>query len=84
MLNLYDSTEGGVISYRTDNSNEPTDLGEIIPEVKVEIVDDIHRPLKENVIGKIRIKSDQISTEYFNDSEATENHYKDGWFIPGI
>lgn len=81
--NLYASTEGGVISYRVDDSQEPDDLGNVLPSVLVQVVDDTDVPLAFGEKGRIRVKSNESVKEYFKDSEATNKFFRDGWFYPG-
>jgi acyl-coenzyme A synthetase/AMP-(fatty) acid ligase len=81
--NLYASTEGGVVSFRTEESHDPQDLGTILSNVSVQIVDEANSQLDFEKVGRIRVKSSETVDEYFRDPEATMRFFKDGWFYSG-
>lgn len=57
-------------------------VGFPVKNIELEIVDSQGMLQENNTIGEIRIKSDLAMTSYFNDGEATQKAFKDGWFYP--
>ena len=55
----------------------------LFPGVNIEIVDENDVPLTQNSEGIIRVKTNGMSDGYLNNLEATQTHFKNGWFYPG-
>jgi len=83
ILNLYGSSETGSVSFRSDQSINQFDMGNVIDGVNVEIVDSKGNPTPVGVVGRIRIKAKSPLTGYFKDAKNTKKFFKDGWFYPG-
>lgn len=85
MLNLYGSTEAGVIATGplTRDTIRQGIVGPIHPYATVQIVDSQHQPLPPGSAGMLRMRSDVMATEYTGNPEATQACFKDGWFYSG-
>jgi acyl-coenzyme A synthetase/AMP-(fatty) acid ligase len=55
----------------------------LFPGVNIEIVNDNDEPLLNGNEGVIRVKTSGMSDGYLNNPEATQSHFKNGWFYPG-
>ena len=82
VVNAYGSQEAGLVSIRREGIN-PFDLGQVIPGIKVEIVDNKGSKVPVGVTGKIRTKSKGVVSEYFKDVASTQHFFKEGWFYSG-
>lgn len=83
VVNLYGSSESGVLAIRADGSTDPMDAGTIVHDMTVEIVDEDHQPVAEGITGAIRSRRPHQAVGYFRDAEASAEHFRDGWFYPG-
>ncbi len=77
MQNVYGSNEAGACLWIGSN-----DIGEVLPGVELEVVDDEGRPLPRGVPGVIRARAPEMSHRYLDD-ELTRERYRDGWFMTG-
>jgi len=84
VYNTYGTTEVPFISIsRPDDLDlHPDSVGQVYLGVEVEIVDNDHKPVPVGVTGLLRVRSDNMLTEYYQDPEATLKHFRDGWFYP--
>lgn len=80
---MYGSTEGGTPAIRRYDSEDPYDLGQIVPGTTVEIVDDEDQVLPAGETGRIRYRTYTMVDRYLGDPAATARSFKDGWFYPG-
>lgn len=83
VINLYGSSESGVLSLRNDGSLDPMDAGTIVHDMTVEIVDDADTAVAPGAIGFIRSRRPHQATGYYRDPAASAAHFRDGWFYPG-
>jgi acyl-coenzyme A synthetase/AMP-(fatty) acid ligase len=58
-------------------------IGTVSPVAQVEVVDEQGSPMPLGQLGRLRIKTPFMHTEYFDDPEATRRIFKDGWFQSG-
>ncbi|MDE2466805.1 MAG: long-chain fatty acid--CoA ligase [Alphaproteobacteria bacterium] len=58
-------------------------VGRQLPLARVRVIDDMNRDCPPGVPGEIVIKGDQVLTGYWNNPEATQNSFIDGWFRSG-
>ena len=80
----YGSTEAGYIAGRANSAEDDSrDVGELLPGVQIQIVDDQHNPLPVGELGMVRIKTPDVVSGYFNNPEDTAKSFRDGWFYPG-
>lgn len=84
VFNVYGSTEVGGVYFDLLNKQDSSDCaGYILNSAQVEVVDENHMPLPLGVDGFIRIKTDGMVHEYFQNPEATARSFREGWFYPG-
>jgi acyl-coenzyme A synthetase/AMP-(fatty) acid ligase len=83
IFNVYGSTEVGTVSTRYVDSDDPFDAGLATPGSAIEIVDEFDQPVDDGELGRVRCRRPFMSTSYFQDAEASEASFKDGWFYPG-
>ena len=67
-----------VISFEYDGMIKEGSVGKPIPGVKVKI-----REPSEEGVGEILVKGPNVMREYFNNPEATEEAFTDGWYCTG-
>lgn len=81
----YSATEGGsfTVAAPEDQAAFPDSVGRVIGGVELEIVDDDHRPLPADRSGYVRVRGPALVDRYYNNPEATELAFRDGWFYPG-
>jgi len=48
----------------------------------IEIVDSNDKPVATGCVGQIRLRNSGMISGYLNDVEATNKHFRDGWFYP--
>jgi fatty-acyl-CoA synthase/O-succinylbenzoic acid--CoA ligase len=77
MQNVYGSNEAGACLWIGSN-----EIGEVLPGVELEVVDDGGKPLPKGVPGVIRARAPEMSHAYL-DAELTRERYRDGWFYTG-
>jgi acyl-CoA synthetase (AMP-forming)/AMP-acid ligase II len=79
------STEAGSIAKGDQSLLEihPCCVGYILPEVRLEVLDESgkSRPIGEP--GTLRIQTPYMVSLYGNDESASENIFRGGWFYPG-
>jgi len=68
------SGEGGIPSVSS---------GKPLKNVQIKIVDNKFEPLANRKIGEVVIRSDCLFTEYFNNPKATQDAFKEGWYLTG-
>lgn len=84
-IEYYSSTEGGGVTVLSseDQLAYPTSVGRPVFGVRIEIVDDAHRPLPTGEVGRIRYRAPTVADGFYNDDEAAREAFMDGWFYPG-
>ena len=84
VLNIYGSTECGDVSFlQTTADAEPSDMGWVYPEAKVQIVDSAGEILENGVEGRIGTSSATMVHRYFRTNEPNRKVFLDGWFYSG-
>jgi acyl-coenzyme A synthetase/AMP-(fatty) acid ligase len=83
ILNLYGSTECGAVAARMYSSTDSTNVGKVVRQIELEIVDEQGNALPPGATGVIRYRKDGEATEYFRNPEVTAQFFKEGWFYPG-
>ena len=84
LINIYGSTEVGAISYGPLHAAAPPGhCGHLMPWMQAEVVDQDGNPLPAGAEGSLRFRCEEMATAYLNDSQASSECFKDGWFYPG-
>lgn len=85
LLERYGMTEIGMgISNPYNGERKAGFVGIPLPRVNIQLFDENNSPIiEENVPGEIRIKSDNVFLEYWNNEKATEESFRSGWFCSG-
>jgi long-chain acyl-CoA synthetase len=84
VINWYAATEtGGGATLLSHCSGQVAEVGFVLPEVEIEIVDAQHQPLPVGEEGAIRIRTPYMAKEYFRNPEETARSFREGWFYPG-
>lgn len=83
---MYGQTEASArLSYLPPDilASKPGSIGVAIPGVELEIMNDEHVAVSDNVIGEIYAKGDNIMMGYWKDTEATQEVMYGGWLKTG-
>lgn len=56
-------------------------VGQVVPGVQVEIVDNAMRPVATGSVGLIRIRSPSVVDGYLDDKTENARAFQDGWFV---
>ncbi|MFB2970460.1 class I adenylate-forming enzyme family protein [Aerosakkonema sp. BLCC-F183] len=82
---LYGCTEAGSISINLDTNMENTydSVGIPMKNVQVKILSDEEEELPVGKIGEVAIKSEALTSGYYNMPELNQQAFKDGWFLTG-
>lgn len=85
LLERYGMTEIGMaISNPYLGERRAGAVGIPLPGVRVALYDDQDKLIKQqDVAGEIRIKGDNVFLEYWQNQDATEKSFRDGWFCTG-
>lgn len=83
LVNIYGSTEMGMMAFGTLGPQRAGIAGVLAPWVSGEAVDAEDNPLPPGAEGTLRFKSAEMANGYLGDPDATEQHFRDGWFYPG-
>jgi acyl-CoA synthetase (AMP-forming)/AMP-acid ligase II len=81
LYDSYGSREASFVSRiaRSDSGG----IGAVGPDVEVQVVDDAGNPLPNGQIGRLKIKTPFMLTDYIDDPGATGQFFKDGWLLSG-
>jgi long-chain acyl-CoA synthetase len=82
---LYGCTEAGSVAINLDNQLEKTydSVGLPMKNVEIKIVDDEGKELPVGMSGEIIIKSQALTSGYYNMPELNQQAFKGGWFLTG-
>jgi acyl-CoA synthetase (AMP-forming)/AMP-acid ligase II len=58
-------------------------VGYVMPWVKLQVVDEVDRPLKPDAEGIVRMRGHTCVTGYVGNPPGSERIFRDGWFYPG-
>lgn len=85
LLERYGMTEIGMgISNPYNGERRAGCVGQPLPGVECQLFDEYDKPINEEAVpGEIRIKGDNVFLEYWDNPQATEESFKDGWFCTG-
>jgi len=57
--------------------------GRALPNVRLKIVDEQGHELPERAVGEIALQSDCMLSGYYNRPDATQQAFRDGWYLTG-
>lgn len=83
LLDYYGASEVGGVYISVHHPGQPKPNLLYLDEVKIQAVDIDDAPLPANTSGLIRIRTPFMSAGYFNENEASNKHFRNGWFYPG-
>jgi acyl-coenzyme A synthetase/AMP-(fatty) acid ligase len=83
LFNLVASTESSLIACTPIRGPEDMRSHHIADGIRLEIVDDEHRPVPQGVVGRVRIWNPDGAKGYLNNPAATAECFRDGYFYPG-
>lgn len=66
-----------------DAIRKPTSVGRAIIGIEIRVVDDDMQDVPLGKVGEIIYRGPTVMKEYYNNSEATEEAFKGGWFHSG-
>lgn len=82
ILNVYGSTEAGLVSVSKLGVDEP-EGGWINVPIDLQIVDDNDNLLPAMSVGHIRYRRSDMTMSYYKNPTATAEYFKNGYFYPG-
>jgi acyl-coenzyme A synthetase/AMP-(fatty) acid ligase len=77
----YGTREAGFVSRIASSGSGG--IGTVWPDAQVEVVDETGIPLPPGQVGRLKIKTAFMHTEYLADPETTDRFFKDGWLLSG-
>ena len=81
---LYGCTEAGSVAIDLDDSDKPYgSVGRPMQNVEINIISDRRTQLPAGEIGEIVIKSETLTSGYYNMPELNQQAFKDGAFLTG-
>ncbi len=85
LYNYYGSTEGGGLSVLrpSDTGDAARSVGRPVHNAEAQVVGDDHQLLPTGDVGRVRYRGGACATAFYNDPEATQESFHDGWFYPG-
>lgn len=79
---VYGSTEGGGIATRMlHGGGDPADVGQPLPGIQLQLVDEEGTPVPDGVSGRVRYRGPGLASGYTGGDP--EGSFRDGWFSPG-
>lgn len=82
VVNIFASTEAGIVTHSDRESTDPLSPGHAYPGVDVKIFMAEDAELGEGV-GEVGVKTPYQVHEYLADSEETASRFRDGYFLSG-
>ncbi|CAG0957349.1 fatty-acyl-CoA synthase [Burkholderiales bacterium] len=80
----YGTTETSLIAIAGPAMHDEREtVGPRVPGVDVEVVRGDCTPAPADEVGEIRIRASGMARAYLGDANATAQHFRDGWFMPG-
>ena len=84
-INYYGTTEGGGITVLLpEHAGEAErSVGEPVFATQVQVVDDHGASLAPGEVGHVRYRGPSVAEGFYNDSEASQEAFREGWYYPG-
>jgi malonyl-CoA/methylmalonyl-CoA synthetase len=84
LLERYGMTEIGMaLSNPLEGERRPGHVGQPLPSVEVQLVDDEGVPVSPGVPGELEVRGPSVFREYWRRPEATRDSFRGGWFRTG-
>lgn len=85
LLNCYSLTEtcGIVAANHPSFERKSGSVGLQLPDIDIQIHDELGRPLDQNEVGEIAIQGKMVMKNYWNCPELTEQRLKNNWYYTG-
>lgn len=84
LLERYGMTEIGMaLSNPLHGERIPGSVGQPLPEVEVQLVDEDGKPVPSGTAGEIEVRGPGVFREYWDRPEATRAAFRNGWFRTG-
>ena len=80
----YGANEIGCVAFCLADkvTDERESVGQILPCMSLEIVDDADLPVPSGVVGHVRMKSSGMAEAYVGNEDASRYAFRNGWFYP--
>lgn len=81
----YGLGEIGIVAMATPETlaREPRSAGPLLPDVRMDVLDEAGRVLPRGETGEIRVSFDGMATSYYGPDAGDRTRFRDGWFHPG-
>ena len=81
----YGTTEVGIIAVASPNlvRSVPGVVGNVVPGMQVEVIDEEGNPMPPGNVGRLRMKSAGMISGYVDEPAETTQAFRDGWFYAG-
>ena len=76
-------TTGAVTAVPRGETDVSGSIGSILPGVELRMVDEDFRDVPEGSEGELIVRSPLVTNGYFNNEEATQATFREGWFCTG-
>ncbi|CAK4030002.1 acyl-coenzyme A synthetase [Lecanosticta acicola] len=76
-------TTGAVTAPVRDSPDDTGSIGHILPAVELRLVDDDYRDVEPGTEGELLVRSPLVTNGYYNNPEATQTSFHEGWFCTG-
>ena len=84
LLERYGMTEIGMaLSNPLHGDRRPGFVGNPLPGVEVQVVDEVALPVVNGTPGELEVRGPSVFREYWRRTEETERTFRDGWFRTG-
>lgn len=83
IVSMYGATETGIVTSRTYEREDPSDAGQVLPDARVEVVDDEDKILPVGTPGRVRHRTPGMVGGYVGDPHGSSQAFRGGWFYPG-
>lgn len=83
---VYGSTEGGGVTTRLlHGGGDPADVGQPVPGIRLEAVDENGKPCAAGEVGEVRYRGPGLASGYggADRADAPTGSFRGGWFYPG-
>lgn len=76
-------TTGAVTAPTKESPDDTGSIGHILPSVELRLVDEDFKDVEPGTEGELLVRSPLVTNGYYDNPEATEASFHDGWFCTG-